>query len=114
MAICPTFPGLLRRYLAKYSGPVTFEEALQRSLPRLGKGNLPLDFLLDTLKEAGFEGPVIFELTIQEARASLEYLRPFLAERWQLSCPWSLGTCPVRQVQGPRTRGSTTTGPNLA
>ena len=94
--------------LARYSGPVTFEEALQRSLPRLaevhlhdayciprtdgtfrqndhlplGEGELPLDFLLDTLKEAEFEGPVIFELTIQEAKASLDYLRPFLAERW--------------------------------
>ena len=94
--------------LAKYSGPVTFEEALRRSLPRLaevhlhdgyyrlqpdgtcrrddhlplGEGDLPLDFLLDTLKEAGFEGPIIFELTIKETRASLDYLRPFLAERW--------------------------------
>ncbi len=94
--------------LAKFTGPISFEEGLQRSLPRLaevhlhdgyyrpqpdgtfrrddhlplGKGNLPLDFLLDTLKEAKFEGPVIFELTIQEANASLEYLRPFLAERW--------------------------------
>jgi len=94
--------------LAKFSGPISFEEALQRSLPRLaevhlhdgyclpqpdgtfrrndhlplGKGNLPLDFLLDTLKEARFEGPVIFELTIEEAKTSLEYLRPFLAERW--------------------------------
>jgi sugar phosphate isomerase/epimerase len=94
--------------LAKYSGPVTFEEALQRALPRLaevhlhdgyyhpqpdgtfrrddhlplGEGDLPLDFLLDTLKETEFEGPVIFELTIQEAKASLDYLRPFLAERW--------------------------------
>jgi sugar phosphate isomerase/epimerase len=94
--------------LAKYSGPISFEEALQRSLPRLaevhlhdgyylsqpdgtfrrddhlplGEGDLPLDFLLDTLKEIGFEGPVIFELTIQEAKASLDYLRPLLAERW--------------------------------
>jgi sugar phosphate isomerase/epimerase len=94
--------------VAKYPGPVGFEEALQRSLPRLGEihlhdayyrpqpdgtfrrgdhlplgeGELPLDFLLDTLKEAGFQGPVIFELTIQEARASLDYLRPFLAKRW--------------------------------
>ena len=94
--------------LAKFSGHVTFEEALQKSLPRLaevhlhdgywlpqpdgsfrrddhlplGEGDLPLDFLLDTLKEANFEGPVIFELTIEEANASLEYLRPFLAERW--------------------------------
>jgi sugar phosphate isomerase/epimerase len=94
--------------LAKYSGPMTFEDALQRALPRLaevhlhdgyyrprsdgtvrrndhlplGEGDLPLDFLLDTLKETDFEGPVIFELTIQEARASLDYLRPFLAKRW--------------------------------
>lgn len=94
--------------IAKYPGPVAFEEALQRSLPRLGEvhlhdayyrpqpdgtfrrddhlplgeGDLPLGFLLDTLKEAGFKGPVIFELTIQEAKASLDYLGPFLAERW--------------------------------
>jgi sugar phosphate isomerase/epimerase len=94
--------------VARYPGPVGFEEALQRSLPRLGEihlhdayyrpqpdgtvrrndhlplgeGELPLGFLLDTLKEAGFEGPVIFELTIQEARASLDYLRPFLAKCW--------------------------------
>ncbi len=94
--------------LAKYPGPIAFEEALQRSLPRLaemhlhdgyyhpqpdgtvrrddhlplGEGDLPLDFLLDTLKEAEFQGPVIFELTLQEAKASLDYLGPFLAERW--------------------------------
>jgi len=94
--------------VAKYPGPAGFEEALQRSLPRLGEihlhdayyrprpdgtvrrndhlplgeGELPLDFLLDTLKEAGFQGPIIFELTIEEARASLDYLRPFLAKRW--------------------------------
>jgi len=94
--------------LAKYPGPVTFEEALRRSLPRLaeihlhdgyyrpqpdgtfrrgnhlplGEGDLPLGFLLDTLKEAAFEGPIIFELTIKEAKTSLDYLRPFLTERW--------------------------------
>jgi len=94
--------------LARYPGPVAFEEALQKSLPRLaevhlhdayyrpqpdgtvrrddhlplGEGDLPLDFLLDTLKEAGFQGPVVFELTIEETRASLDHLRPFLAERW--------------------------------
>ncbi len=93
--------------LAKYPGPIPFEEALQRSLPRLaevhlhdgyyrlqadgtphrddhlplGEGELPLDFLLDTLKEARFKGPIIFELTIQKAKASLDYLRPFLIER---------------------------------
>jgi len=94
--------------LAKYPGPISFEEAVRRSLPRLaeihlhdgyyhpqpdgtfrrgdhlplGEGELPLDFLLDTLKEAAFEGPVIFELTIEEAKASLDYLGPFLAKRW--------------------------------
>jgi len=94
--------------LAQYPGPVPFEEALRRSLPRLaeihlhdayyrpqpdgtfrrddhlplGKGDLPLDFLLDTLKEADFQGPIVFELSIEEAKASLDYLRPFLARRW--------------------------------
>jgi sugar phosphate isomerase/epimerase len=94
--------------LAKYPGPVAFEEALKKSLPRLGEvhlhdayyrpqpdgtvrrkdhlplgeGDLPLGFLLDTLQEAGFQGPIIFELTIQEAKASLDHLRPFLAECW--------------------------------
>ncbi len=94
--------------MAQYPGPVPFEEALRRSLPRLaeihlhdgyyrsqpdgtfrrgdhlplGEGDLPLDFLLDTLREVEFQGPVIFELTIEEAERSLEYLRPFLAERW--------------------------------
>ena len=93
--------------LAKFTGPISFEEGLQRSLPRLaevhlhdgyyrsrsdgtfywddhlplGQGDLPLDFLLDTLTEAEFEGPVIFELTAQEANASLDYLGPFLRER---------------------------------
>jgi sugar phosphate isomerase/epimerase len=86
--------------LARYPGPISFEEALQRSLPRLaevhlhdgyyrpqpdgtfrrgdhlplGEGDLPLGFLLDTLKEAGFEGPIIFELTIEEAKSSLDHL----------------------------------------
>ena len=94
--------------VARYPGPIAFEEALQRSLPRLGEvhlhdayyrpqpdgtfrrndhlplgeGDLPLGFLLDTLHEARFQGPVIFELTIEEAKASLDHLRPFLAERW--------------------------------
>jgi len=78
--------------LARYPGHISFEDALQRTLPRLaevhlhdgyyrprpdgtfhradhlplGEGDLPLDFLLDTLEEAGFEGPVIFELTISQ------------------------------------------------
>lgn len=94
--------------LAGYPGPVNFKEALQRTLPRLaevhlhdgyyhprpdgtlrrddhlplGEGDLPLDFLLDALKEADFDGPVILELTIEEAKVSLDYLHPFLAKRW--------------------------------
>ncbi|MFQ6058395.1 MAG: cobamide remodeling phosphodiesterase CbiR [Anaerolineae bacterium] len=89
--------------LAGYPGPVAFEEALERTLPRLaevhlhdgychiepdgtvrradhlslGEGDLPLPFLLDTLQAAQFNGPVIFELTIEEAKASLVEISKF-------------------------------------
>lgn len=92
--------------LARFPGPVDFEEALRRSLPRLAEvhlhdayyrpqadgtfhradhlplsqGDLPLSSFLDALRQAGFAGPVIFELTIQEAMQSLEILHPLLAE----------------------------------
>jgi len=87
--------------LAGYSGDVTVDEALQRVLPRLGEvhlhdgyrrqrpdgsvkiadhlplgaGDLPLERFLDRLEAAGFAGPVVFELTIEEARASLDVIR---------------------------------------
>jgi sugar phosphate isomerase/epimerase len=87
--------------LAGYSGDMTIEEALERTLPRLaevhlhdayrrlspdgpvhaadhlllGEGDLPVAWFLDQLVETGFTGPVIFELTIREALASLEIIR---------------------------------------
>lgn len=87
--------------LAGFSGPVGLLEALERCLPRLaeihlhdapaqgpegtihygqdhrplGTGDLDLGRLLDRLLEAEFEGPIIFELTVEEALASLERIR---------------------------------------
>jgi sugar phosphate isomerase/epimerase len=87
--------------LAGFSGPIGFDEALERCLPRLGeihlhdapwqgpdlvlgygkdhqqlgKGDLDVGRLLDRLTEAGFTGPLIMELTVQDALASLEVIR---------------------------------------
>jgi sugar phosphate isomerase/epimerase len=47
----------------------------------LGEGDLPLEQLLDTLDRRGFAGPIILELTIEQARQSLDTvrrLRPYL------------------------------------
>ncbi len=40
----------------------------------LGKGDLDVGRLLARLEEAGWNGPIIFELTVEEALASREYL----------------------------------------
>lgn len=87
--------------LVGFSGPVGLFEALERSLARLaeihlhdgpwqgpeqrigygqdhqplGRGDLDVGRLLDRLTEAGFDGPIIFELTVEEALASLEMIR---------------------------------------
>jgi sugar phosphate isomerase/epimerase len=87
--------------LAGFSGPVEIFEVLKRALPRLaqlhlhdapwqgpemvlgygkdhqtlGTGDLDTGRLLDRLSAANFGGPLIFELTIEEARASLEVVR---------------------------------------
>ncbi len=87
--------------LVGFSGPVGLFEALERCLPRLaeihlhdgpwqgpeqtigygkdhqplGTGDLDVARLLDRLAEAGFGGPVIFELTVDQALASLEVIR---------------------------------------
>jgi sugar phosphate isomerase/epimerase len=87
--------------LVGFSGPVGLFEALERCLPRLaeihlhdgpwqgpereigygrdhrplGTGDLDVGRLLDRLAEAGFGGPLIFELTVEEALASLEVIR---------------------------------------
>ena len=86
--------------LAGFSGPVDFMTAVDYCLPRLaevhlhdsprcspqdpgygldhrplGTGDLDVEGLLDRLVEAGYAGPVILELTMAEALASLEVIR---------------------------------------
>lgn len=87
--------------LAGFSGPVSMNEALKACLPRLaevhlhdstdflqtgqlgygqdhqplGNGALDVKSLIDQLTGAGFTGPVIFELTVEEAQASLAHLK---------------------------------------
>ena len=92
--------------LAGFSGPIGLAEALERSLPRLaeihlhdgpwqgpdhkigygqdhkplGAGDLDVADFMDRLVDARFEGPIIFELTVQEALASLEVIRSIRPE----------------------------------
>lgn len=87
--------------LSGFSGPASVMEALDLCAPRvaevhlhdalrppapgkivygqdhrpLGTGELELGDFLDRLTMLGFEGPVIFELSVEEARASLEVVR---------------------------------------
>jgi sugar phosphate isomerase/epimerase len=87
--------------LSGFSGPVNLFEALERMLPRLaqihlhdsprwqpgtpiaygkdhqplGTGDLPICQLLDRLELAHFDKPLIFELRVDEALASLEVIR---------------------------------------
>jgi sugar phosphate isomerase/epimerase len=87
--------------LAGFAGDVDLFDALERCLPRLaevhlhdapwqgpersigygrdhqplGAGDLDVARLLDRLESAGFRGPVVFELTVDEALASLELVR---------------------------------------
>ncbi len=87
--------------LVGFSGPIDFFHALERALPRLaeihlhdgpwqgpqhhigygkdhqrlGAGDLDVGRLLDWLKAADFNGPLVFELDVDEALASLEALR---------------------------------------
>ena len=85
----------------KVRGDVDFFDALERCLPRLaevhlhdapipasqeaivygkdhsvlGTGDLDLARFLDRLSAAGFDGPIIFELTVEEALTSLDVIR---------------------------------------
>jgi len=87
--------------VAGYTTGVTLFEALDQMLPRLaevhlhdayrrelpngmvqvndhmplGTGEVPVGDFLDRLAATGFAGPVVFELTIEEAKASLEAIR---------------------------------------
>jgi sugar phosphate isomerase/epimerase len=87
--------------LVGFSGPWDLFEVLERCLPRLseihlhdgpwqgperkigygqdhqplGQGDLEVGRLLDRLVEVGFDGPIILELTLQQALASMEVIR---------------------------------------
>jgi sugar phosphate isomerase/epimerase len=94
--------------LVGFSGPVELFSVLDQVLPRLGEihlhdgpwqfasgerrigygkdhsplgtGDLDVDRLCKRLKEAQWKGPVIFELTVDQARASLEYIKEVCPE----------------------------------
>ncbi len=87
--------------LSGFSGPVELDDVLERCLPRLaqvhlhdsprlapgqpvvygkdhqplGKGDLDVGHFLDRLAAANFSGPLIFELRIEQALASLDVVR---------------------------------------
>lgn len=87
--------------LSGFAGPIDLFDALERMLPRLievhlhdsprwtpgseiaygldhqtlGRGDLELGRFLDRLAAANFAGPLVFELTVPEALASLEVVR---------------------------------------
>jgi sugar phosphate isomerase/epimerase len=87
--------------LAGFCGPTTLEQALELCLPRLvevhlhdsptpgpdglrqygrdhqplGTGDLDVGALLDRLRQADFDGPIILELDVQSALQSLQYIR---------------------------------------
>lgn len=87
--------------LVGFSGPIGLFDALERCLPRLaeihlhdgpwqgldrtigygqdhqplGAGDMDVGRLLDRLVEAGFSGPVIFELTLDQALTSMDVIR---------------------------------------
>jgi len=87
--------------LAGFSGPVDFFDALEKCLPRiaqihlhdapsfartgqlgygkdhqpLGNGDLDVARFLNRLKQANFAGPLIFELTVAEALASMQKVK---------------------------------------
>jgi sugar phosphate isomerase/epimerase len=87
--------------LAGFSGPVQLFDVLEIVLPRLGEihlhdapwqgpdrkigygkdhqplgsGDLDVSRLLDRLAEANWNGPIIFELTLEQAKKSIEVIR---------------------------------------
>ena len=92
--------------LAGFSGAIDFFEALESCLPRLaelhlhdapwhgklngpgygldhhplGEGDLEVKRLLDSLERAGFQGPVIYELRLEQALASMEVIHRLHAD----------------------------------
>jgi sugar phosphate isomerase/epimerase len=87
--------------LVGFSGPLRLDQALERCLPRLaeihlhdgpwqgpeckigygrdhkplGEGDLDVASFLDRLDQANYSGPIIFELTLDEALASMDVIR---------------------------------------
>lgn len=87
--------------LVGFSGPFELFDVLERVLPRLGEvhmhdgpwqgpernigygkdhqalgqGNLDVGRFLDRLVQAGWDGPIIFELSVEQALASLDLIR---------------------------------------
>ena len=74
-------------------------KALQETLPRLAEihlhdgycrelpggamsiaDHLPLESFLDQVAKSGFSGPILFELTVEEAQASLDAIRELRPE----------------------------------
>ncbi|MDP9471680.1 MAG: sugar phosphate isomerase/epimerase [Chloroflexota bacterium] len=106
--------------LAGFAGPIGLFDALDACLPRLGEihlhdapwqgegtgrrlrhgedhrplgsGDLDVTRLLDRLTEGNFTGPVVFELSVQEALRSLELIRSLRPE----VLPTSRGNADVR------------------
>ena len=96
--------------LAGFSGPLEFFEALESCLPRLaevhlhdspwygkldaraygldhrplGEGDLDVERFLDRLEQNGFTGPVIYELRVEEALASMQVIQR-LRPQWALT-----------------------------
>ena len=92
--------------LVGFSGPLGLMDALEQCLPRLaevhlhdgpwqgpehtirygadhrplGEGDLDVGRFLDRLEESTFDGPVIFELTLDEALASMDVIRSIRPE----------------------------------
>lgn len=92
--------------LVGFSGPVELFEVLERVLPRLGeihmhdgpwqgpernigygqdhqalgKGDLDVGRFLDRLAQANWDGPIIFELSVEQAQASLDVIRSLRPE----------------------------------
>lgn len=89
--------------LSGFAGPLDFFEALERCIPRLaevhlhdspdlartgtvehgkdhqplGTGDLDLSRFLQRLQEVDFQGPLIFELRLEQALASLDHIQRF-------------------------------------
>ena len=70
-----------------------------RAQGRRAKGGEPERPVATTIQEAALSGDAQYVLILDENDRWIDTLL------WQRTNPWSFGTCPERQVQGPRTKG---------